>query len=367
LVAVRVALRARNIRLKLALPGRPAHILGVSDSDEDRGKPVASEEQEGASLPGVQPGRSNGRRSRPTVAGEKLADAIEFWKKHPWWRLIACIVAVLAVLGSTNQLFGWPPSLSIPKMIESLGQPSPSPSPTGPSDSLSPSPSAIPSATPTITQPAPEVLNVASSGRTCPNPNPSDFKLPDVEVCVTMWCQSRTYERDGTPQMDQTQIKLKASVFNKTTGPLDISITGTSAMRLLVAQRNLPESWRPPEKTVAAGDTPVLVEWSGSGSKQNYWALPPNVFADSYATPAGAATGFYTQWDPPILESGEGYYRPRAEPFDPFNADGNLVFQLPVGSVVTGLAVVDKTDPTKIIAVTPFSEWKDREVPPYTF
>lgn len=167
--------------------------------------------------------------------------------------------------------------------------------------------------------------------------------------------------------MDQTQIKLKASVFNKTTGPLDISITGTSAMRLLVAQRDLPESWRPPEKTVAAGDTPVLVEWSGSGSKQNYWALPPNVFADSYATPAGAATGFYTQWDPPILESGEGYYGPRAEPFDPFNADGNLVFQLPVGSVVTGLAVVDKTDPTKIIAVTPFSEWKDREVPPYTF
>ncbi len=330
---------------------------------------MAAEDQESApGRSGVRPDRANGRRSRPTVAGEKLVDAIEFWKKHPWWRLLACIVALLAVLGSTNQLFGWPPSFSIPKALETLGQsgqsPSAAPSATVPEP---PSPSATPSATPTITQPAPEVLHVASAGRACPNPNPSDFKLPDVEVCVTMWCQSLTYERDGRRQEDQTQIKLKASVFNKTTQPLDISITNASAMRLLVSQKDLPGSWRPPEKTVAAGDSAVLVEWSGTGSKQNYWALPPNVFADSYPTPAGVVTGFYTQWDPPILESGEGYYRPRAEPFDPFYADGNLVFQLPVGSVVTGLAVVDKTDPTKIIAVTPFSEWKDREVPPYTF
>jgi hypothetical protein len=322
---------------------------------------VATEDQETA--PASREERGSGRRhSRPTIPGQKLADAIDSRKKHPWWKLLGSIAALLAVLATTNQLFGWPPSA--PQIAESIRGSSESPSAAAPA-TMTPSPTATP--TPTKTQPALETLNVADSGRSCPSPNPSDFKLPDVEICVTMWCQSVTFELDGTPQKDQTQIKLKASVFNKTTRPLDISISKASAMRLLVAEKRLPGSWKPPQKTAAAGDRPVLVEWSGSGSKQNYWALPPNVYADSYPTPAGWYTGFYTQWDPPILQSGQGYYRPRPEVLNPAYEDGNLVFQLPVGSQVYGLAVVDKTDPTKIIGVTPFSEWKDREVSPNSF
>lgn len=233
--------------------------------------------------------------------------------------------------------------------------------------SASPAPTPVAAPTTTKTQPTLETLNLVGPGRSCPDPNPSDFKLPDVEICVTMWCQSMTFDLDGKPQTDQTQVKLKASVFNKTTHSLDISISKTSAMRLLVTQSGLPGNWKPPQKTAAAGDSPVLVEWAGSGSKQNYWAMPPNVYADSYPTPAGAYTGFYTQWDPPLLESGQGYYRPRPDVLDPANEDGNLVFQLPVGSYVYGLAVVDKADPSKVIGVTPFSEWKDREVSPGSF
>lgn len=182
-----------------------------------------------------------------------------------------------------------------------------------------------------------------------------------------MWCQSVTYELDGTPQKNQTQIKMKAKISNNSPEPLDISIGGVAAMRLLVSESHLPGSWSPPPKTAAAGDQPILVEWSGSGSKQNYWALPPNVYADSYPTAANVYTGFYTHWEPPVLGPGESFYKPRPEVLDSANQEGNLVFQIPVGSEVYGLAVVDKADPTKVIGVSPYSEWMDRQVSPGYF
>lgn len=305
------------------------------------------------------PSPPQGRHGRP-LKGAGLKAAIESITSHPiaWLFWVSCTVLLgcLGVWANANQVFGLP---------------TPAAATTPPAVQSSTFPPAAATMTPATVTPMPtqtqESFKVAGNGHYCPPSNPSDFKLPDVEICVVMWCQSATFELDGTPQKNQTQIKIKARIVNNSTMPMDISIGNASAMRLLVSESNLPRSWSPPPLTAAAGDQPILVEWSGSGSKQNYWALPPNVYADSYPMAGGVVTGFYTQWDPPILGPGESFYKPRPQVLDPQNTEGNLVFQIPVGSEVYGLAVVDKSNPTKLFGVSPYSDWKDRMVSPSYF
>lgn len=296
---------------------------------------------------------------------ERLVDSMEAVKKHPWGKLIVTSIAGLAALFGIATGMAWlvgamnpaPPPATATQQATSV------PVVTEPSP-VTTSPVAVPSPTPKETL---EGFPVNTNGHVCPIPNPSDFRLPDVEICVVMWCQVRSYELNGQPQMDQTQFKMKVKVENNSSSIRDISISNPSAMRLLVSQRGLPESWRPPRKTDAANDQPVLVEWSGSGSKQYYWALPPNVYADSDPTQSGVVTGFYTHWDPPILGPGESFYRPKPDDLDPRFSEGNLVFQVPLDAVVYGLAIVDKTNPEQVIGVTPYGDWKDRMVSPGSF
>lgn len=303
------------------------------------------------------PQSPKGRRAHP-FRGATAKAAVESLKSHPMIYLMSAILVI--VLGAVGF---WADMLQIsgPSTTPTIGGASAT-SIAQPAESVT-----APASTPSPTPQTPETFKVVGRSHACPPSNPSDFVLPDVEICVVMWCQSGTYELDGTPQRDQTQIKMKVRVTNNSTDPMDISISNASAIRLLVSHSHLPESWRPPPKTVAAGDKPILIEWAGSGSRQNYWGLPPNVFADSYSTPANVATGFYTQWEPPLLGPGESFYRPRPDVLDPQLTEGNLVFQIPVGSEIYGLAVVAKTEPTRVIGVSPYSDWKDRQVSPGYF
>lgn len=303
-----------------------------------------------------------GRRARP-LRGARAQQAIDAFKSLPLVRIgIAVCIVGGYLLATYTDASGLLEKMSGSPQPTTAAQPTGSTSISPPS--ATPTPSSSPTPTPTQTL---ETFQVAGMGQSCPVPNPSDFVLPDVEICVVMWCEGVTYELDGTPQTNQRQIKLKARIVNNSNTPVDISISKASAMRLLVSESRLPGSWKPPQKTLAAGDRPILVEWSGSGSKQKYWALPPNVYADSYLTPANVYTGFFTKWEPPILGSGESYYRPLSKDFDPAYSDGNLVFQVPVGSQIYGLAVVDKSAPSRVVGVSPYSDWKDRKVSPATF
>ncbi|WP_141751423.1 hypothetical protein [Rhodococcus sp. 1139] len=199
----------------------------------------------------------------------------------------------------------------------------------------------------------------------CDKPNPSDVALPDVEICVTHWCQATFRREDGEVDEGQVQIKLRARIINNSNVPLDLSISNSSAMRLLVRSQSLPEGWTPPPLTAGSRDLPVLVNWEGG----KYWAIPPNVPGD--ARPVGDGTdfdGFVTSWDAGIIQPGESYYRKLrySAPNVPIQ-EGNLVFQVPMGDELIGLAILEKGDPTKVLGVLPKKEWPEKGVSPGSF
>ncbi len=97
------------------------------------------------------------------------------------------------------------------------------------------------------------------------------------------------------------------------------------------------------------------------------WAVPPNKTGDAVEIdlPDGRYTydGFATFWDYTSLDPGQTAFKPLR-----FKADGNpfqegdLVFNVPLNdkSQVRGLALVDRNDPSKILAVSDASTWPPR-------
>lgn len=199
----------------------------------------------------------------------------------------------------------------------------------------------------------------------CDTPNPSDVALPDIEICVTHWCQAIFRREDGEIDESQVQIKLRARIINNSDLPIDLSISNSSAMRLLVRSQSLPAGWTPPPLTAGSRDLPVLVNWEGG----KYWAIPPNVPGDARLVGDGTEfDGFVTSWDAGVIQPGESYYRKlrHSAPNLPIQ-EGNLVFQVPMGDELIGLAIVAKEDPTKVLGVLPKKEWPENGVSPGSF
>ncbi|CCF63692.1 protein of unknown function [Nocardia cyriacigeorgica GUH-2] len=160
---------------------------------------------------------------------------------------------------------------------------------------------------------------------------------------------------------------MRPCITNNSSGELDLGITKTadksSAMRLLVNAKDLPGSWNPPPATAAAGDRPVQVSWQG----HTYWAIPANVPHDAVEVPViengqqiGTTwDGFSTIWEDVKLTPEN---RILYEPIE-YGANGwpiqetDLVFNLPGSDAseltIFALAIVDRTNPSIVIAVSP--------------
>lgn len=315
----------------------------------------------------------------------KLGGAPEPLQALPNRRIIACVVLVLGLAlmilqflpfrggpidGTLADVASAPTSLALPED----GPPKTAPqggaatfstdlgSEEGEREELSPEELTTPSPpTSSVTTPAPGIVPIdVSLHDYCPPPDPTDRQLPEVDICVVYWCKADVYDPEtGELLADQLQIKLRPRLINNSSEPVRIEIASPSAMRLLVQGKDLDERWRPPVKTSAAGDTPILVEWHGA----QYWAVPPNVPGDAQLTPYGFWDGFVTVWDGFMLEPGGSYFKPltyqsNGRP----RREGNLVFQLPTdddGSVrLAGLAVVDVSGAEpRVIQVANADDW----------
>ncbi|MFI2637132.1 hypothetical protein ACH5A2_43615, partial [Streptomyces collinus] len=96
---------------------------------------------------------------------------------------------------------------------------------------------------------------------------------------------------------------------------------------------------------------------------------PPNVPGDARLVGDGTEfDGFVTSWDAGVIQPGESYYRKlrHSAPNLPIQ-EGNLVFQVPMGDELIGLAIVAKEDPTKVLGVLPKKEWPENGVSPGSF
>jgi hypothetical protein len=175
--------------------------------------------------------------------------------------------------------------------------------------------------TPVNEQQEPSSITVAQ-GDSCPLQDPSDPVRPEATVTVEFWCKGDVFDVDGNPVVDQTQIKLKPSIVNKSpTKTFDISLRVPSSLRLLVRGQQVTQRWSPPPLTRAAGDSVRMVKWGD----QNFYGIPPNqpgdvqrlkripveysVIANGLVALAGY-TGFATAWDGDALPPGTNYYRP---------------------------------------------------------
>lgn len=205
----------------------------------------------------------------------------------------------------------------------------------------------------------------------CRDPDPTDPVLPEVEICVVAWCRGSLLNPDGTERTDQGQIKLRPRIINNQSTELDITIDNPSAVRILLATEDVPGRWRPPPKTAAGGDAPVLVEWQG----RSYWAVPPNVPGDARQITFEENgiiyrmyDGFATYWDAPTtLESGAILYHPiRRDGEGRGIRETDLVFNLPIeadGSIsLYGLSIID-TRTNLVLGVYERNLWPDPVMP----
>jgi hypothetical protein len=194
----------------------------------------------------------------------------------------------------------------------------------------------------------------------CRPPNLSEIQLPDVEVCVIRWCMAPVKDKAGNPIPHRSQVKIRARVQNNSAELLDLSVGNPSAMRLLVSGPTLPGSWEPFPRTATQGDTPVLVEFDN----QKYWAIPANApgDVDPIVLPDGGRTwnGFVGSWDAGVIAPGQPYFKPiRKGPDGHPVQEGNLVFNVPSdeGNYIKGLAVVDRENPSHVLAVWSSDKW----------
>ncbi|BDT94149.1 hypothetical protein IFM12275_41250 [Nocardia sputorum] len=194
----------------------------------------------------------------------------------------------------------------------------------------------------------------------CRPPNLSEIQLPDVEVCVIRWCMAPVKDKAGNPIPHRSQVKIRARVQNNSAELLDLSVGNPSAMRLLVSGPTLPGSWEPFPRTATQGDAPVLVEFDN----QKYWAIPANApgDVDPIVLPDGGRTwnGFVGSWDAGVIAPGQPYFKPiRKGPDGHPVQEGNLVFNVPSdeGNYIKGLAVVDRENPSHVLAVWSSDKW----------
>ena len=194
----------------------------------------------------------------------------------------------------------------------------------------------------------------------CSTPNASDKKVPDYLLCVMNWCQGDVFFPDGALDSTRIQIKLHPRVINNTSDTLDISIWKPAALRLLVSSSDLPGSWRPPPATAKEADEPYTVQYDN----QTYWAVAPNVPHDIDQM-VGPVTGFASFWDldavPPNSMAPPLTYWENGRVVQ----QGDLVFQLAArtstnNADILGLALIDRRDPTRVLALAKFDDWGPR-------
>ncbi len=225
--------------------------------------------------------------------------------------------------------------------------------------------STIAGTTTSVTAPAPPGVSL-SPNNVCDNSVlAATVSEPDVDICVMYWCIGSFHAPNGIDWIhDRAQIKMRPLIFNRSSHAVDISIAPNAALRLLVSTPDNPRDWwQPPNKTVEQGDHPNVVSRKG----EVLWAVPPNKTGDAVEIdlPDGRYTydGFATFWDYTSLDPGQTAFKPLR-----FKADGNpfqegdLVFNVPLNdkSQVRGLALVDRNDPSKILAVSDASTWPPR-------
>lgn len=198
----------------------------------------------------------------------------------------------------------------------------------------------------------------------CDNAGPAVAKaVSDIVLCVVYWCQGSFHTLGGQGWIaGRGQIKVRPLITNKSGRDLDVSIAPAAAVRLLVSTTRPPTDWwLPPQRTAEQGDHPISVSWNG----QILWAIPPNMNGDAVPMdlPGGLHTwdGFATlKWDFGILGPGQTAFKPLR-----INADGSpiqegdLVYDVPSDeqSRLIGLAVVDRNDPTRILAFSDRNVW----------
>ncbi|MET9290186.1 hypothetical protein [Nocardia beijingensis] len=213
------------------------------------------------------------------------------------------------------------------------------------------------------TTPPEDTLFPISPDTPCHSPTATTTQLPDVEICVAYWCVGKFHAPDGVGWIEgRGQIKLRPRIINNSAQAIDLSITPASAIRLLVATSTAPDVWwQPPPVTAAAGDKPVIVTYEG----RKYWAVPPNAPRDAVKIelPGNQYTfdGFATSWYETELAPGQTAYKPlRHGPDGNAVQEGNLVFNVPVATQdvgLKGLAVVDRDDPSRVVAFVDKKDW----------
>lgn len=306
---------------------------------------------------------SNEQAAKPVAAPEgepQHSDANQAQSQVHWWRrpnsipkVVAVVVAVLAlVVGGiylgTNRL-----------TTTATGQ---GPLvPPGPSTTTaSSSPAALP---PTFRD---------SPDHVCLNPDPPTEASVRPDICVIAWCEGDVLNLDGRVNRENVFIKIRPGILNKSPDPLDLSIEGTSAVRLLVMEAGMPGSWNPPPMTAAAGDRPIRVEWKGNW----FWAIAPNLPTEHIPIVQSPEDGqsryarFATFWDAGVIAGGGSYYRSvlqrSADPLDVLQ-EADLVFEIPRRSDIYGIAIVKRSSPTDVLAVSEAGEgaklWPPSRVP----
>jgi hypothetical protein len=223
--------------------------------------------------------------------------------------------------------------------------------------------------------PAPtSTTNILTEDDKCSLPNPSDKKIPDYLLCVMLWCQGGTVFPNGQPDPSRIQIKVHPRIGNQTNDQmLDIALQKPAALRMLVRSSDLPYSWNPPPMTKSMGDDPYLVT---APDGQDYWAVAPNLPHDvDLPDPAhrenGMLIGFATFWEGTVIPPNLNY-PPLTYNDDAGNPvqQGDLVFQLPSHTATNnadalGLALIDRANPTKVLAVAWRNDWGPRRDPQY--
>lgn len=230
------------------------------------------------------------------------------------------------------------------------------------------SPSASASSSPNA--PDPETGSLTRDGH-CNPPNPSDWKIPDYELCVIAWCRGIVVFPNGSIDESRIQVKVRPRITNNTGSPVDVTIWKTSALRLLVRSSDMPDSWEPPKETAKLSDTPYLVL---ANDGQQYWAVAPNIPKDVDLpddTTKPTEIGFATFWSASSIAH-DSAYPPLTQGYDEngrLDQDGDLVFQLPATTAsnhadFVALVLVDRAkDPTKILATAWFQDWGPKQDP----
>ena len=218
---------------------------------------------------------------------------------------------------------------------------------------------------PSVPSSPPSLGDPLTADGQCNPPNPSDWQPPLYDICVVHWCQGIVIFPNGAVDESRIQIKVRPRIFNLTDQPLDITIWKSAAVKLLVASSDLPGSWRPPPATAALGDDPILVD---APDGQRYYAIAPDIpgdvdLPDDPTKPINI--GFASKWSASSVPP-RSFWPPAEQGRDEYgqiDQDGDLVFQLPArtssnSARLGGLALMDRTDPTKVLAYAEFGPEK---------